>query len=91
MAVATAARRINEYWGREGLGQAILDGLAAAGKDTAALTIDDSVPKNLDVHLVLEDAIRRFVEIHNEKSEAVRMDQKRRRDSRQHPTLLRAN
>jgi SAM-dependent methyltransferase len=32
------------YWGREGLERAILDGLAAAGKDLDALTIDDLAP-----------------------------------------------
>jgi SAM-dependent methyltransferase len=33
-----------DYWGREGLEQAILDALAAMGKDTRALTVDDLVP-----------------------------------------------
>src|SRR5262245_30314393 len=32
---------VEQYWGRQGLGQAILDALAAAGKNMAALTIDD--------------------------------------------------
>ena len=36
------ARVVNEYWGRENLGQTILDALAAAGKDLDALTIDDT-------------------------------------------------
>jgi ubiquinone/menaquinone biosynthesis C-methylase UbiE len=35
------ARVVSEYWGREGLGQAILDALAAAGKNLDALTVDD--------------------------------------------------
>jgi SAM-dependent methyltransferase len=35
---------IREYWARDGLGQAILDGLAAAGKDMHALTVDDVAP-----------------------------------------------
>ena len=35
---------INDYWGRDGLGQAILDVLAASGKNLNALTIDDLVP-----------------------------------------------
>lgn len=35
---------INNYWGRSGLGQAILDALAEAGKDLSALTIDDLAP-----------------------------------------------
>jgi SAM-dependent methyltransferase len=34
----------NDYWGREGLGQVILDTLAAAGKNLDALTIDDLAP-----------------------------------------------
>ena len=33
-----------DYWGRAGLGQSILDALAAAGKDLDALTIDDLAP-----------------------------------------------
>lgn len=32
------------YWGRAGLGQAILDALAASGKDLDALTVDDLAP-----------------------------------------------
>lgn len=35
---------IAEYWGREGIGQAILDTLAAMGKATARLTPDDLAP-----------------------------------------------
>src|SRR3989442_6950479 len=35
---------INDYWGRDGLGQAILDTLAASGKNLDALTIDDLAP-----------------------------------------------
>ena len=31
----------NAYWGRQGLERTILDALAATGKDTARLTIDD--------------------------------------------------
>jgi SAM-dependent methyltransferase len=34
----------SDHWGRDGLGQAILDALAAAGKDLDALTIDDLAP-----------------------------------------------
>jgi SAM-dependent methyltransferase len=34
----------NEYWGRDGLGQAILDALVASGKDLDALTVDDTAP-----------------------------------------------
>ena len=32
---------VSDYWGREGLGAAILDALAATGKNLDALTIDD--------------------------------------------------
>ncbi len=35
---------VNEYWGRDGLERALLDALAASGKDIAALTIDDLAP-----------------------------------------------
>jgi len=35
------ARTTNAYWGRDGLERRILDALSAAGKDMAALTIDD--------------------------------------------------
>jgi ubiquinone/menaquinone biosynthesis C-methylase UbiE len=35
------AGSVNEYWGRENLGPAILDALAAAGKNLGALTVDD--------------------------------------------------
>jgi SAM-dependent methyltransferase len=35
---------INNYWGRAGLGQAILDALTEAGKDLDALSIDDLAP-----------------------------------------------
>src|SRR5688500_8324114 len=34
----------NQYWGRDGLGQASLDALAASGKDLDALTVDDTAP-----------------------------------------------
>lgn len=34
----------NAYWGREGIGQAILDALAASGKDMTALTVGDLAP-----------------------------------------------
>ena len=33
-----------DYWGRDGLGQAILETLAAAGKNLAMLTVDDFAP-----------------------------------------------
>jgi sarcosine/dimethylglycine N-methyltransferase len=35
---------IRAYWGRDGLGAAILEALAAAGKDLAALSVDDLAP-----------------------------------------------
>jgi MPBQ/MSBQ methyltransferase len=35
---------IHDYWGRDGLGQAILEALVAAGKNLDALTIDDLAP-----------------------------------------------
>ena len=38
---AVDAARISQYWGREHLGQNILDALAAAGKNLDALTIHD--------------------------------------------------
>jgi len=44
MTDASQARAANEYWGRAGLGQAILDALAESGKDSDALTIDDLAP-----------------------------------------------
>jgi SAM-dependent methyltransferase len=44
MAEASNTRAIDEYWGRDGLGQAILDSLAASGKDLNALTIEDLAP-----------------------------------------------
>ena len=40
------ARAIEDYWSREGLGQAILDALAASGKDVRALTVDDLAPSD---------------------------------------------
>src|SRR5438094_10493146 len=38
---STGSRAIGGYWGRENLGQTILDALAAAGKNLDALTIGD--------------------------------------------------
>jgi ubiquinone/menaquinone biosynthesis C-methylase UbiE len=40
----TTNTAISDYWAREGLGQAILDALASAGKNLDALTIDDLAP-----------------------------------------------
>jgi ubiquinone/menaquinone biosynthesis C-methylase UbiE len=37
----TDARAVNDYWGRDNLGQTILDALAAAGKNLDRLTVDD--------------------------------------------------
>jgi MPBQ/MSBQ methyltransferase len=44
MGDANHVQAINDYWGRDGLGQAILDALAASGKNLDALTIDDLAP-----------------------------------------------
>src|SRR5215831_21164706 len=44
MSDTSSAQAMYDYWGREGLGQAILDALIAAGKDLDALTIDDLAP-----------------------------------------------
>jgi SAM-dependent methyltransferase len=44
MAETINSQAINNYWGRYGLGQAILDALAAAGKNLATLTVDDLAP-----------------------------------------------
>ncbi len=41
-----ASASIRAYWSREGLGPAILDALAAAGKNLDALTIDDLAPSD---------------------------------------------
>ena len=41
---ASNVQVIKDYWGRDGLGQAILDALAAGGKNLDALTIDDLAP-----------------------------------------------
>jgi hypothetical protein len=38
------AQVMNEYWGREGLGPAILAALVASGKSLDTLTIDDLAP-----------------------------------------------
>ncbi len=44
MSEASYAQTIDDYWGRDDLGQAILDALAASGKNLDALTIDDLAP-----------------------------------------------
>jgi MPBQ/MSBQ methyltransferase len=44
MGDATNVQAINDYWGRDGLGQAILEVLTAAGKNLETLTIDDLAP-----------------------------------------------
>ncbi len=44
MSETSNARAMNDYWGRDGLGQAILDALVASGKNLDALTIDDLAP-----------------------------------------------
>ena len=35
---------IRDYWARDGLGEAIFEALAAAGKNMDALTVDDVAP-----------------------------------------------
>jgi SAM-dependent methyltransferase len=37
-------QQADAYWGRDGLGQAVLDALASAGKNLDALTVDDLAP-----------------------------------------------
>src|SRR5262245_17693199 len=44
MAEASRMQAIRDYWGRDGLGPAILEALAAAGKNLEVLTIDDLAP-----------------------------------------------
>jgi SAM-dependent methyltransferase len=44
MGEASNFQAINDYWGRDGLGRAILDALAASGKDLSAMTTDDLAP-----------------------------------------------
>ncbi len=44
MIEASYAQTIDDYWGRDDLGQAIVDALAASGKNLDALTIDDLAP-----------------------------------------------
>ena len=44
MANTSDFQAIRDYWGRDGLGPAILDALTASGRDLAALTVDDLAP-----------------------------------------------
>jgi SAM-dependent methyltransferase len=44
MGEASNVQAINDYWGRDRLGQAILDALATSGKNLKALTIDALAP-----------------------------------------------
>ena len=44
MADASYIQTVKDYWGRQGLGQAILDALAASGTSLEHLTIDDLAP-----------------------------------------------
>ena len=44
MGDASNVETTDDYWGRDGLGQTILDALAASGKNLDALTIDDLAP-----------------------------------------------
>lgn len=41
---ADAMQAADQYWGREGLAQVILDGLAASGKNLDTLTVEDLAP-----------------------------------------------
>ena len=44
MSDASNVQAVDDYWGRDGLSQTILDTLAATGKDLDALTIEDLTP-----------------------------------------------
>ena len=44
MSEKSTVQTTDDYWGRDGLEQAILDALAASGKNLEALTIDDLAP-----------------------------------------------
>src|SRR5499426_3102328 len=44
MAEQHQMRAVNEHWERPGIERAILDALAAAGRDVSRLTIDDLAP-----------------------------------------------
>ena len=44
MGDASNVETTDDYWGRDGLGQTILDALAASGKNLDTLTIDDLAP-----------------------------------------------
>ena len=44
MGDASQVQTIKDYWGRDGLGQAILEALATSGKRLEALTVDDLAP-----------------------------------------------
>ena len=44
--MSDSSASIRDYWSREGLGRAILDALAAAGKNLDALTVDDLAPSD---------------------------------------------
>jgi SAM-dependent methyltransferase len=55
-------RAINAYWGRDDLERAILDGLAAAGRNIGALTTDDLAPAD-QFHSGGKDATLRLARI----------------------------
>ncbi len=40
----SSVQTTDNYWSRDGLGQAIIDALAASGKNLDALTVDDLAP-----------------------------------------------
>ena len=44
--MSDSSASIRDYWSREGLGRAILDALADAGKNLDALTVDDLAPSD---------------------------------------------
>src|SRR5262245_51586721 len=44
MGDASHIQALNDYWGRDGLGQTILEVLAASDKDLDALTVDELAP-----------------------------------------------
>src|SRR5205823_1777082 len=53
---------VNQHYGRTHLIDAILDGLKAAGKDTAHLTVDDLAPVD-QFHTRGRDATRELIEL----------------------------
>ena len=58
MSDVSYVQTIDDYWGRDDLGQAILDVLAASGKNLDALTIDDLAPMDQFHHGGKERTVR---------------------------------